>query len=407
MNRVVVTGLGAVSCIGNNVGEVLESLRHGRSGIVFMPEMQDFGFKCCLFGPVRKLDTSGIRTKFRQTMSDVAKYAIVATLEALQNASLAPEEIQTEKTGIVVGTGGGGINEVTRVEHLLEAHQSISRAGATGVVKIMNSTASANLAVYLGVTGRAYSISSACNSGLDNIGHAFELIKHGLLDICICGSAEEATWKQVGVSFDNSGAMPTTWNDRPAEACRPFDRDRQGLVMAAGAGIIILETLEHAQHRGARIYAEVVGYGSANDGEDMWQPSGEGLKHAMQEAINSALQHGITKIDYINPHGAGTQIGDMVEVQVIKETHGKTPLVSSTKSLTGHALAAAGSTEAIYTLIMLHRDFVAATANLHNIASECEGIRHVQTLHQGLFETAMTFNAGLGGTNSCLIFKKW
>jgi 3-oxoacyl-[acyl-carrier-protein] synthase-1 len=369
--------------------------------------MQAAGFKCCLFGSVKQLDTNGIRAKSRQTMSDVAKYATVATLEALQDASLAPEEIQTEKTGIVVGTGGGGINEVTRVEHLLEAHQSISRAGATGVVKIMNSTASANLAVYLGVPGRVYSISSACNSGLDNIGYAYELIRHGLLDICICGSAEEDTWKQVGVSFDNGGAMPTTWNDRPAEACRPYDRDRQGLVMAAGAGIVILETLQHAQNRGARIYAEVAGYGSANDGEDMWQPSGKGLKHAMQEALNSAAQHGITKIDYLNPHGAGTQIGDIVEVQVIKEALGKTPLVSSTKALTGHALAAAGSTEAIYSLLMLHYNFVAATANLQNIASECEGIRHVQILHQGLLETALTFNAGLGGTNSCLIFKKW
>jgi 3-oxoacyl-[acyl-carrier-protein] synthase-1 len=406
MHRVVVTGLGIVSPIGNDSKEVLTSLWRGRSGIVFMPEMQDLGFKCCLYGPVKQLDSSVIGKKGQQTMSEVSKYATVAALEALEDADLDPEDFQRKKTGVIVGTGLGGIGEATRLEQMMASHTSLSRAGASGPVKIMNSTAAVNLAAYLGVEGRAYSLSTACCTGPDNIGHAYEMLKYGLMEVCITGAAEENGWKQVGASFDNSGEMPRTWNDRASQACRPYDRDRQGFVLSAGAGILILETLEHAQRRGARIYAEVIGYGASNDGADMFRPTGQGLKRSIHQALKSASQYGINSFDYINPHGTGTQIGDMVEVQVIKEIFTNGVLVSSTKGLSGHALGATGAQEAVYTLLMLSHDFVAATANLDNISSECTGIGHVQRVREVSLETVMTFNSGLAGTNACLIFRK-
>lgn len=406
MHRVVVTGIGIVSSIGNNTKEVLRSLRHGSSGIVFIPEMQDLGFKCCLYGPVKQLDTSGIRKKARQNMSEVAKYAAMAALEAIEDADLEKERLQTESAGVIVGTGLGGISEATRSEQMMATHTNLSRAGANGLVKIMNSTAAANLAAYLGVQGRTYSLSASCCTGPDNIGHAFELLKHGLMDLCICGSAEEDGWKQIGASIDNFGDMPRGWNDKATQACRPYDRDRQGFVLSSGAGIVILETLEYAQRRRAKIYAEILGYGSSNDGADMFRPTGKGLKRAVQQALNAAWKRGIKHIDYINPHGTGTQVGDMVEVQVIKEIFGNSSLVSSTKGLSGHSLGATGAQEAVYTLLMLSRDFVVATANLDNISPECQGIRHVQELQRVALQTAMTFNSGLGGTNACLIFQK-
>jgi 3-oxoacyl-[acyl-carrier-protein] synthase-1 len=406
MNRVVATGLGIVSSIGNNAKEVITSLREGRSGIVFMPEMQELGFRCCVYGPVKGWDPSKLRKRAKLTMSAAAQFAAGAALEALRDAGLEANDLQNERIGVIVGTAFGGINEAVRAEQLLVTRKSPSRAGATGVVKIINSTAAGNLATYLGVQGRTCSISSGCSTGLNSIGHAYELIKYGLQDVCICGATEEDCWKQVGVSCDNGLGMPRAWNDRPTQACRPYDRDHQGLVMSAGAGIVILETLEHAQRRGTRTYAEIIGYGSTNDGNDMFQPTGNGLKRAIQQALTSASERGIEKIDYINPHGAGTPIGDRVEVRVIKELFGQIPLVSSTKGLTGHGMGAAGAQEAVYTLLMLQHNFVAPTANLHNIAPECTGIRHVKTLHQGLLQTAMTFNAGLGGTNACMIFKK-
>lgn len=406
MNRVVVTGLGIVCAIGNNAEEALLSLQQGHSGIVFIPEMKKVGFKCCLYGPVRNFDNRNIRKKARRTMSNGAEYTMVATLEALEDAGLTEEDIQTERAGVFVGTGLGGIGEMTRIEQMIVRDIRLSRAGANGPVKIMNSTASANVAAYFKVPGRVYSLSSACCTGLDNIGHAYDLLRHGLIDLCISGASEENCWKQVGASFENSGEMPKGWNDRPKQACRPYDRDRQGFVLSSGAGIVILETLEHAQHRGAKIYAEITGFGCSNDGADMFQPTGEGLKRAIQQALKSASEKGIERIDYVNTHGTGTQIGDKIEARVIRELLGKGPLVSSTKSLTGHALGASSALEAVLTLLMLSHNFVAATANLDNISPECRGIQHVQALQEVALETAMTLNSGLGGTNACLIFTK-
>lgn len=406
MNRVVVTGLGAVSPIGNNTKEVFDSLQVGRSGIVFMPEMGEAGFKSCVYGPVKGLDTNVVPKKQSQTMSDVAKYGMVAALEALQDAGLAPEALQTERAGIIAGVCGGGVGKITRTERMIEEGISLSRAGANGVVQIMNSTVTANLAALFGVKGRTYSLSSACCTGTDCIGHAYILLKHGQLDLCIGGGAEEDLWKQMGPSFDNTGEMPRSFNDRPTQACRPYDRDREGFALSAGAGMVILETLDHAQKRGAEIYAEIVSYGSTNDGEDMFRPNGEGLKRAICQTLNGTRNLGITTIDYINPHGSGTKVGDDVEVRVIREVFGKEPLISSTKSLTGHSMAATGALEVIYTLLMLDHNFVAATANLEHIAPECEGIRHVSSAREVPLQNVMSFNFGLGGANACLIFRK-
>ncbi len=406
MNRVVVTGLGIVSSIGNNVKEVLNSLWNGKSGIVYIPEMQEIGFKCCLYGSVKQLNTGGIRKNALQTMSDVAKYATVATIEALADANLSLKDIQNNRTGIIVGTAYSGTNEATKVEKIIEREMPLSQACGTGIVKIMNHSTAGNLAAYFGVKGRVYSLSTACATGLDNLGHAYEMLQHGMLDVCISGAAEEDSWKQIGALFDNGNESPRSWNDRPSQASRPYDRDREGFVLASGGGIIVMETFEHAQRRGARILAEIIGYGASNDGADMFKPSGEGLKRSIKQAMKSASERNVTSIDFINPHGTGTHIGDMVEARVIKELFGETSFVSATKSLTGHALGGAGAVEAVLTLLMLSGNFVSATANLDNVAPECTGIRHARSLHEKSLKTAMANNSGLGGTNTCMVFKK-
>ncbi|MFN3475986.1 MAG: beta-ketoacyl-[acyl-carrier-protein] synthase family protein [Candidatus Methylomirabilales bacterium] len=407
MRRVVVTGMGVVSSIGNNKEEVLRSLCEGLSGIAFIPEMKELGYRCQVAGLVKGFKTQGIGKKPLQTMSDVARYTAAATLEALEDAKVEREALKSRRVGVVLGTGAGGINEAARAETWLLSYKRPGRLGATGVVKMMNSTAALNLAAWLGIKGRCYSVSSACATGADSIGHGFELIRHGLLDLCISGGAEESGIRNFWAFSDAVNASPVDFNDQPEKACRPYDRDRQGMVVSEGAGVLILEALEHAKSRGARVYAEVIGYGSANDGAGVFEPNGQGLKRCIEQALRSAGLNP-SRIDYINPHGAGTRLGDPVEVQIIREVFGEpSPLVSSTKGLTGHSHGAAGAHEAIYTLLMLHHGFVAPTANLEQIAPECEGIRHVQSLMETPLETVMTFNAGLGGANACLIFKKF
>jgi 3-oxoacyl-[acyl-carrier-protein] synthase I len=407
MKRVVVTGLGITCCMGNNQEEVLRALREGRSGLQFVPEMRALGYKCPIAGLVKGLPTGGISKKALLTMSEPARYAAVATLEGLRQAQIPPEALRSRRTGIVVGTGGGGANEAARAETLLLAHKSPARVGATGVVRMMNSTAALNLAAWLGVRGRCYSVSSACCTGTDSIGHGFELIRHGLLDVCICGGAEGSGWRHGWAFGDAAGVLPADFSDEPHEVCRPYDRNRRGMVPSEGAGIVILEALEHAERRAATVIAEVAGYGSANDGDSMFEPRGTGLKRSLEQALQTANAQGPVRIDYINPHGAGTRIGDPVEVQVIRQVFGEpTPLLSSTKPLNGHAQGAAGAQEAVFTLLMLHHGFVVPTKNLEEVAPECEGVRHVRSFMDLPLEAAMTFNAGLGGTNACLIFKK-
>lgn len=407
MRRVVVTGMGVVSSIGNSTAEVLHSLREGRSGIEFIPEMQDLGFKCCVAGRIRGLDVRRIEKRTRQTMSMVAQYAALAALEALDDAALPREALRSANAAIIVGSSFGGVGEWAQAQELLQKYRNPSRLGATGLVKGMHSTASGNLAAWLGVQGRAYSICSSSCSGVDNIGHASELLARGVVDLCIAGATEESTWRQIGGFFDNWGGMPSAWNDRPEKACRPYDRDREGMVLSEGAGILILEALEQAERRGVQPYAEIVGYAAGNDGFEMFQPSGEGLKASLAQALAEAADKGVQRIDYINAHGSGTRLHDPVEIQVIKDIFGaRTPFVSSTKALAGHSLGATGAHEAVFTLLMLRHDFIAPTVNLEHVAPDCAGVKHVRSTMEGPFDTAMTFNAGLGGTNACLIFRK-
>ena len=407
MNRVVVTGLGIVSSLGNGVDRVVESLRGGRSGMVFMPEMRELGYKCCVCAPVVEPDTSVLPGKLVRSMAPCAVYAMLAAREAVCDAGLSAADLQSESAGVVVGSGAGGVSQVPLVEDALAAGRKPSELGAVGIVKIMNATAAAHLATFFGTKGRTCSISSACTSGLYNIGHAYELLKYGMLDLCICGASEEETWKQVGLSADNCDGMPADWNSWPSRACRPYDRDRQGFVGSAGAGIFVLETLARAERRGARAYAEVVGYGAANDACDMFRPNGDGLRRSIEESLGAASRVGVDEIDYINSHGPGTLAGDVVDVEVIRTVFGTGPMVSSTKGHGGHGQGAAGALEAVHTVLMLDRGFVAPTANLENVAPDCGGIQHVQVLEQRPLKTALTFNSGLGGTNASLILRRF
>lgn len=406
MRRVAVTGIGIVSCLGNNKAEVWRSLREGATGVQFVPEMKELGYRAPVAGLVRGLSTDGIAKKQLQTMSRVARYAAVATLEALADARLPREMLRSTRSGVVVGTGGGGVNDASVAEATLLANKSPARIGAALVVRVMNSTAALNLAAWLGVKGRSYSVSSACATGTDNIGNGFELIRHGILDRCICGGAEETGWRHAWAFGEAAGVMPP--DDDTPNACRPFDRDRRGMHFSEGAGILVLESLEEAERRGAPIMAEVIGYGSANDGESMFEPSGAGLTRAVRQALRVAEETtGRVEIDYINPHGAGSRSGDPIEVEVIRTIFGEhAPLVSSTKPLNGHSQGAAGAHEAVFTLLMLSHDFVIPTPNLLQVAPECEGVPHVRAPLARPLKTAMTFNSGLGGTNSCLIFQK-
>ena len=405
MQRVVVTGLGAISSLGSTCAEVTDSLRHSRSGLTSLDGLREAGFSCSVYGPVRSWDAKRVPARARRTRSTVAQYAAVAACDALRDAQLSVDQLDATRTGVIVGTAFGGINELSKMHRLLQAGKK-SRAGAVGVAKTMNSGTAGNLAATLGLRGRAYSVSTSFAAGPDNIGHAYEQIKHGMMDVALCGAAEEDCWLQIGAYFDNWGGFPSDYNDRPTEACRPYDLHRQGLVMSAGSGILLIESLEHAQRRNAPVYAEIVGYGSASDGVDMFRPTGQGLTRAIRRASADASEHGVHRLDYINTHGTGTPLGDRVESEVLRDTVGDGPLISSTKGLSGHALGASGALEAVYTLLMLDAGFVAPTANLQTIAVECDGLNHVQTLVERPLETAMSFNVGLGGFNSSLVYGK-
>ncbi len=406
MRRVVITGLGVVSAIGTNTDEVVKSLRESYSGIVYMPEMEELGYKCCVYAPLPDFDSSFLPRKNKRHMSRTALLACVAAHQAVEDAGLKSNVLTDERTGVIIGTGAGGINEIQLAEDYWGTEETHTKIRAHGIARMMNSTASSNVAILFGCRGRTCSLSAACATGLYNIGHAFNLIRHGIQDVCLCGSAEDDTWRHVGLSADNSDGMPQDFNDRPTEACRPFDRDRQGLVGSAGAGVLTLESLVHAEQRNAEIYAEIIGFGEANDGDNMFIPTGDGLRLAVDQAMCMAGETGAVKIDYINPHGAGTRHGDPIEAQFIRETFREEPLVSSTKSISGHGQGATAAQEAVYTTLMLHHDFVTPTVNLNNIAADCQGINHVLEYQETELRTAMTFNSGLGGSNACLIMSK-
>ena len=403
MRRVVVTGMGIVSPIGSNVAEVTDSLRAGRSGIVFCPEYAERGFRSHLHGaPTIDMDDK-IDRKLRRFMGDGAAYAYVAMNEAIADAGLSEADVSDERTGLVMGSGGPSTSALIDAADTAR-EKGAKRIGPYAVPKAMCSTVSANMATAYHMRGLSYSISSACSTSAHCIGNGAELIQWGKQDVVFAGGGEELHWS-LTVLFDAMGALSSKYNDSPERASRPFDTDRDGFVIAGGAGVVVLEELERAQARGAKIYGEVVGYGATSDGVDMVAPSGEGAMRCMRLATAGL---GNTKVDYINAHGTSTPAGDMTELKAIQEVFGAhKPKISSTKSLTGHSQGATGAHEAIYSLIMLNNDFIAASANVENLDPEAGDAEIVtKRIDDAGLNCVLSNSFGFGGTNATLAFKR-
>ena len=405
MRRVVVTGLGIVSSIGNNKAEVVESLKNGHSGIEHSQEYADLGFRSQVSGTL-KIDLDAVvDRKQRRFMGDGAAYNYVAMEEAIADSGLQPQDISNERTGLIMGSGGPSTkNQVLAVDTLRQKGSS-RRVGPYMVPRTMSSTNSATLSTFFQIKGPSYSISSACSTSAHCIGNGAELIQWDKQDIVFAGGGEELHWS-LSVLFDAMPAMSAKFNDQPTRASRAFDRDRDGFVISGGGGVLVLEELEHARARGAKIYAELVGYGATSDGHDMVQPSGDGAVRCMRLATQGL---GNTPVDYINTHGTSTPVGDVTELRAIKEVFGADlPRINSTKSLTGHALGAAGVNESIYSLLMMEQRFVAASANIDNLDPEAEGMPVVMTREDEVDLNCVVSNSfGFGGTNASLAFKRF
>jgi len=403
VRRVVVTGMGIVSSIGTNREEVSRSLREGRSGIEFSQEYADLGFRSCIHGPVHLDLDELIDRKLKRFMGDGAAFNYLAMEQAIEQSGLAPDQVSNERSGLVVGSGGPSTSNLVQAADILR-EKGVKRVGPYMVTRAMSSTNSACLATPFKIKGVNYSITSACSTSAHCIGHGAELIQMGKQDVVFAGGGEEVHWT-LSVLFDAMGAMSSKYNGTPETASRAFDATRDGFVISGGGGLLVLEELEHARARGARILAELVGYGATSDGFDMVQPSGEGAVRCMKQAMATVD----TPIDYINAHGTSTPVGDVRELEAIRDVFGDSPPpISSTKSLTGHALGAAGVNEAIYSLLMLEQDFVAASANITQLDPGAEGfpIARERIDNAGL-RTVMSNSFGFGGTNATLIFRKF
>jgi len=403
VKRVVVTGLGIVSSIGVNKEEVVDSLRQGRSGIKHSDEYAELGFRSHVCGPV-EVDTKAlIDRKLLRFMGDAAAFNYLAMRQAIEDAGLSEEQVSNERTGIVVGSGGASTENVMTAVDTLRA-KGIRRVGPYMVTRTMGSTTSACLSTAFKIKGVNYSISSACSTSAHCIGNAMELIQLGKQDMVFAGGGEEVHWT-LSLMFDGMGALSSKYNDTPEKASRAYDANRDGFVISGGGGVLVIEELEHARARGAKIYAELVGYGATSDGCDMVQPSGEGAVRCMRQA----LQNVEGPIDYINAHGTSTPVGDTKELEAISEVFGSdVPKISSTKSLTGHALGAAGVNEAIYSLLMMENDFITASANIEELDPEAEGMPIVRETETGVkLNTVLSNSFGFGGTNACLVFKRF
>jgi 3-oxoacyl-[acyl-carrier-protein] synthase I len=403
MRRVVITGLGIVSSIGNNKQEVADSLRAGRSGIEFIKEYEELGFRSQIAGTI-SLDVDAlIDRKLRRFMGNSAAYNYLAMKEAVEDSGLGEDMISNPRTGLIAGSGGASTENVSLAIDLLR-EKGVRRVGPYMVPRTMSSTNSACLATPFRIHGVNYSISSACSTSAHCIGNGYELIQFGKQDIVFAGGGEELHWT-LTLMFDAMGALSSKYNAAPTTASRPYDATRDGFVIAGGGGMVVLEELEHARKRGARIYAELVGYGATSDGYDMVQPSGEGAVRCMQQAMATVEE----PIDYINAHGTSTPVGDMRELEAIRTVFGqKLPRTTSTKSLSGHSLGAAGVHEAIYSLLMMQEDFISASENITELDSagaDFPIVRECQT-NAGL-NTVMSNSFGFGGTNATLVFKRW
>jgi len=404
MRRAVVTGLGIVSSIGNNRDEVVESLRAGRSGIVHSDVYQELGFRSHVHGPINIDLDEAIDRKIKRFMGDGAAFNYLAMEQAIADSGLDESEVSNFRTGLVMGSGGPSTSNLVEAADILRS-KGVKKVGPYMVPRAMSSTNTACLATPFKIKGVNYTISSACATSAHCIGHAMELIQLNKQDVVFAGGGEELHWT-MSVLFDAMGALSSKYNDSPATASRPYDATRDGFVISGGGGVLVIEELEHAKARGAKIYGELVGYGATSDGYDMVQPSGEGAVRCMQQAM--ATVDG--KIDYINAHGTSTPVGDTRELEALRNVFGagNVPAVSSTKSLTGHALGAAGVNEAIYSLLMMQENFLSASANITELDPEANDVPIVREYRDNVtLNTIMSNSFGFGGTNATLIFQRY
>lgn len=409
MRRVVITGAGIVSCIGNDLATVTSALKKGQSGITFNESYAEHGFKSQVSGSIdhSALDTSSIDRKLKRFFSDASLYAYVSALDAIKQSGLTLETVNNNPRVALVASSGGASTE--NIVHAVDAmrEKGLRGVGAMAVPKTMGSSVSAALATGLKIQGVSYSISSACATSTHCIGHAAELIQLGKADVVLAGGSEAEHWTQ-SCMFDAMGAVSTQYNETPTLASRAYDKDRDGFVIAAGGAIVIVESLEHAQARGANILAEIVGYGASSDGAEMVAPSGEGAVRCMQQALDQA---DLTCVDYINSHGTSTPLGDTTELKAIAKVFetdtSRVPAISSTKSMTGHSLGAVGAQELIYCLLMLQEGFIAPSINVENLDEGAEGFDIVTEKRDVQLSTIMSNSFGFGGTNATLIIKKF
>ncbi len=404
MNRVVITGMGIVSSLGSNKSEVLKSLKSAKSGIVFSEKYSEMGLRSHVHGAIAEVDTSDvIDRKMLRFMADAAIFNAIALHEAIKESGLSEEMISNERTGLIMGSGGASNQNIVEAADILR-EKGIKRVGPYRVPRTMGSTTSACLSTLFKIKGINYSISSACSTSAHCIGNAMEQIQLGKQDVVFAGGGEELDWS-LTMLFDAMGALSSKYNDSPQKASRAFDTDRDGFVISGGGGALVLESLEHAEARGAAIIAELVGYGATSDGYDMVAPSGEGAKRCMEIAID-----GINgPIDYINAHGTSTPVGDSKELGAIKKVFDNTPtpLIGSTKSLSGHALGAAGVNDSIYSLLMLQNDFVAESVNIENLDDEAIGLPILRETKSIKLNRILSNSFGFGGTNACLVFERF
>ena len=403
MKRVVVTGLGIVSCLGNDAQQVLDSLRQGRSGIRFKPEYAELGFRSQVAGVVDIDIEALVDRKQLRFMGDAAAYAYIAMQQAIDDAGLEASDISSPRTGLIAGSGGASsANQVEAADVMRE--KGLRRVGPYRVTRTMGSTVSACLSTPFKIKGVNYSISSACATSAHCIGSAVEQIQMGKQDVVFAGGGEEEHWT-LSCLFDAMGALTTHYNDTPEKASRPYDVDRDGFIIAGGGGMLVIEELEHAKARGAKIYAEITGYGATSDGHDMVAPSGEGAARCMRQAL-AGLDG---KVDYINTHGTSTPVGDVAELKAIRDVFGDTtPAMSSTKSLTGHSLGATGVQEAIYALLMMQNRFICASANIDTLDDQASGFDIVRQRRDDVDVKRVLSNSfGFGGTNACLVLDRF
>ncbi len=406
MRRVVVTGFGIVSPIGNDAQTVSDALRNGTSGVSAVPEYAEKGFRSQVAG-VPRIDLDAVvDRKLKRFMGDAAAYAYVSMRDAIADAGLDEAQVRSPRTGVIAGSGGASAQWQIETGDLMR-NKGARKVGAFMVPRTMCSTVSASLATAFGIQGVSYSISAACATSAHCIGAAADLIRYGAQDVVLAGGGEELHWG-MSVQFDGMGALSSAWNDTPARASRPYDEGRDGFVIGAGGGMLVLEDYEHAVARGARIHAELVGYGVTSDGADMVAPTGEGAVRCMRMALAGFAADGtpVGEIDYINTHGTATPLGDIVELKAVREVFGDAiPPLSSTKGLTGHSLGAASVHEAIYSLLMLRDGFMAASANIDTLDPRVEDAPILRETREAPLRTVMSNSFGFGGTNAALVFR--